>query len=495
MEKGDLKLIKKYQKELTLIEGVAALLDWDQQTYMPKSGILFRAEQSAFLSEIAHDKIVSEELFNSLKRLKRKKIFGDDKLMLDRFYKRVERARKIPRSLVSEIARATSLGHDAWQRARDKNNFEVFRPYLERIVELKRKEAKLISLPGSLYNSLLDDFEEGMTAEKLKPIFEKLKIELIEIIRKIENSKEYGKRKNIFLGNKFSKEFQERMVRDVAKRMGLDEEKSRIDFSEHPFTTKIGINDVRITFNIRESPLFSFESAVHESGHALYELGLPEKHAYDVLGGTPSLGIHESQSRFWENMIGKSKDFWSFYFKKFKEEANLNNFEEFFREVNSVSKGMIRIESDEVHYCLHVILRFELELALMEGKIKVRDLPKLWNERMKEYFGKTPKTDVEGVLQDVHWSGGYFGYFPTYALGTIYASQIFASLKKKYPKIEEDIRKGNFRKIKLWLNENVHSFGSKMLAEEVIKKACGEGLNVEIYINYLNDKYSKIYGF
>ena len=283
------------------------------------------------------------------------------------------------------------------------------------------------------------------------------------------------------------------LTKDVTKKMGLEETNFRIDLSEHPFTTKIGFNDVRITTNIRDKPLFAFESTIHEAGHALYELGCPEKHKFDVLGEAPSLGIHESQSRFWENMIGKSKPFWKYYFKLFDKKFKLGNFEEWYFELNQINPSPIRIESDELHYCLHVILRFELELSLIDGSIEVKDLPKLWNKKMKEYIGIMPKNDVEGVLQDVHWSGGNIGYFPTYAIGTIYASQLYKRLKSKNKNLEKDISKGDFTKITKWLKVNIHQHGRKFLAEEIIKKATGEGLNIETYLDYLTKKYTSLY--
>ena len=490
----DLEFVNNYQKEIILLSQANALLDWDREVYMPKLGINSRAEQSALLSEIIHKRMIEDRLFSVLRKLKSKGLKGKNRIMVNKLYKDVSNARKIPKEFVSAIAKAVTLGNAAWLEARRRNDFFVFKDRLEKIVSLKQEYAKYIGLKGHLYNSLLDYYEEGMTVETLKPLFFRLKEELVKLLKKIESMEKYKKQKRLLSGE-FSKEKQIEFVNDVIKRIGLAKEKSRIDFSEHPFTTKIGLGDVRITTAIRDKALFAFESSIHEAGHALYEIGLPEEDAFNVLGEAPSLGIHESQSRFWENMIGKSKDFWKFYFPKFKKEFNLNlDFDSFFREINFVFPGKIRVESDEVHYCLHVILRFEIELGLISGEIAVKDLPRIWNSKMKEFFGVKVKNDVEGCLQDVHWSNGLIGYFPTYALGSIYAAQIFDAMQKDFD-VNKKVEKGEFKKIKEWLKERIHKYGSMYFADEIIKKTCGKGLDVKVYLNYLTKKYGEIYGF
>jgi carboxypeptidase Taq len=296
------------------------------------------------------------------------------------------------------------------------------------------------------------------------------------------------------MAGKFDRDEKIKLSLDVIKRMGLKNENSRLDLVEHPMTIKVGFNDVRITTGVREDPMFTFGSTVHEAGHALYDLGMREKDKYTVLSDAPSLGMHESQSRFWEIMMSLNKPFWRFYFPKFKKAFNLNgNYDEWYKEVNFIEPSFVRIESDEVHYCLHIILRFEIEMGLIDGSIKVKDLPKIWNSKTKELFGIIPHSDKKGVLQDVHWSNGYIGYFPTYAIGTIYSTQLYSQMKKEIPEIEKDIEKGDFSKVKNWLDEKVHKYGSRYLAEDLMKKVCGEGLNPEVFINYLKEKYSEIY--
>lgn len=493
MEK-ELSIIYSCQKEVELLGQALSLLNWDQQTYMPKGGVSSRAEQCALLEVTSHQKFTDKKFFSAVKVLKKKKLPYDKKRMIEILYKDINKARKLPPSFVEELSRTTALAHNAWEEAREKSNFVIFKPHLEKVVHLKQKQTKYIKMPGHPYNSLLDDYEEGMTVEKMKPAFEKLKKGIINILHRIESSSAYQQQKPLVLATKIPKEAQLAMCRDVVQRIGLQENDSRMDLAVHPFTTHIGNDDVRITTNIRDNPFFAFESTIHEAGHALYELQMPKKYAHTVLKESPSHGLHESQSRFWENMISKSRPFWTFYFPRIKQAWNIQAIEDqWYRELNRINPGMIRIESDEIHYGLHIILRFELELGLIDGSIKVKELPQLWNEKMKELFGVTPKNDKEGVLQDVHWSGGSFGYFPTYAIGTIYAAQLYAAMKKKMPNIEQDIAQGKYMLIREWLQKNVHCHGSLYQAEEIIKKACGEGLNTSIYIKYLTDKYTDLY--
>lgn len=490
----NLKLIYDYQREITVLGQIGSLLLWDQLTYMPLNGANSRSEQMGLISGLIHKKTVADELFNALKILKNNKLQGRNRLVVDKLYKYISRSRKLPESFVSELSKTTTLAYQAWDKAKAEDNFNIFKPYLEKIVKLKQQECEYIREKGHLYNSLLDHYEEGMTVEKLKPVFAKLKKDLIVLLGKIKKSDVYKKQKVKLLDTNVSVEVQRRLSDDVVKKIGLRREFIRLDLSTHPFMEKIGFGDIRLTTNFRKNPLFSFGSTIHESGHALYELNLSEKDAYNVLGSSASLGMHESQSRIWENNIGKSEDFWKYYYPVFKKELKLKgSFDQMYKEVNLVKPSLIRIEADEITYCLHVILRFEIELGLIEGSIKVKDLPMIWNEKMKESLGVVPKTDKEGVLQDMHWSGGNIGYFPTYAIGSIYAAQLYIQLLKEKKGIEKQISNGNFSEIGEWLKNKVHSKGSIMKADDIIKKVCGKGLNPDDYINYLNKKYSKVY--
>lgn len=490
----DLEIIKRYQKEITLLTFSYCLLLWDLETYMPEDGADSRGEQMALLMKIGHDILTSEELFHALENLKDRNLEGEDGIMVKRLYHDVMRERKLPSEFVRELGKTTSTAFTAWQKAREENNFKLFEPHLKKIVELKRKQAEYIGLPGHPYNSLLDEYEEGMTVEELKPKFAEIKSGIMELLRKIESSESYKNQKKVLLKKEFSRQNQVDLALDVAKRMGLKKEFFRMDFSTHPFTIRNGDGDVRITTDIRKNnPFFSFGSTMHEAGHALYEADLPDKYRFTVLKDVPSLGIHESQSRFWEIMVGHSKPFWNFYFPMFDERINLGDSLQWYKEVNFVEPSLIRIESDEVHYPLHIILRFEIEMGLIDGTIKVEDLPSVWNEKMKDLIGIVPENDKEGVLQDVHWSQGNIGYFPTYTLGSIYAVQIYNAMKRELPDIENDMEMGNFDRIREWLKENIHKYGRTLLTKEIIKKACGEELNPKEYLDYLNKKYSEIY--
>ena len=497
--KESLNFIYKEQKDLSTLGGVSALLSWDQMTYMPPMGLQERSEQSALISKLVHKRVISDKLWNHIERLSNniKNLSEKEKAIVTRLTKDVEKARKIPSEFVEKMAKTTTLAYPAWQEAREKADFSIFSSHLEKVVELEKEYCGYINLPGPKYNSLLDDYDESMTIDKLKKEIGYLKPILIGILEKIKTSKIYRKQHD--LNVKLNVEKQKEICKIVINKMKMSNKKTRLDVSTHPFTTSMGNDDVRITTNYeRENPLFSFFSTVHEAGHALYELGLPRDEFKDtVISDSPSLGLHESQSRFWENMIARGKPFWNFFYPIFEKilpdqfkNLNLNSWLIF---VNQVKPSFIRVEADELTYCLHVILRFELENMLMDDEIKVFDLPSLWNEKMDEILGIIPPTDKEGVLQDMHWSGGSFGYFPTYAIGTIYASQLFDKIKKDNSNVNDEIVKGEFGNILSWLREKVHKYGRLMTAEEIIKNACGEGINSKSFINYLKNKYYQLY--
>jgi len=499
--KESLDFIYKEQRELSTFGGIAALLGWDQMTYMPQLGAIDRAEHSSLISKLSHEKVVSDKLWNHIQNLSKsenfEKLNSKDKAVVNRLKKDVEKSRMIPSSFVERMVKATTLAYPAWQEAREKSDFKIFLPHLEGIVELEMEYCGFINLPGPRYNSLLDDYEEGMTVDKLKREFSYLKTQIIELLEKIKSSSLFQNQNEIDL--KFPIENQRLLCNIVTETLLLPKERSRLDVSTHPFTTSMGYNDVRITTNFeRKNPLFSFFSTVHEAGHALYELGMPvDEFKYTVISDSPSLGLHESQSRFWENMICRSKHFWNYFYPIFKEKSlnQLNglDFDTWYRYVNFVKPSFIRVEADELTYCLHVILRFELENSLMDEKVEVSELPEIWNDKMDELLGITPKNDKEGVLQDMHWSGGNFGYFPTYAIGSIYSSQLFKSLTDENQNVFSDIENGDFIYIIGWLRKNVHTYGRKITADEIIKNACGEGLNAKVFVNYLKDKYYKLY--
>ncbi|MBI2663353.1 carboxypeptidase M32 [Candidatus Woesearchaeota archaeon] len=491
--KKEINLLNKYQKEIILLSYIENLMDWDIETYMPKDGAKSRAEQVAFISELIHKKITSDNLFRVLNNLKNSKLKGVNRILVDKLNRVVERKRKLPESFVKELSKTKTLATMHWREARKKNNFKRFEPYLKKIVELKKQESNFIGLKGHSYNSLLDEFEDGMTTEKLKPIFNKLKKDLVPLHKKIEKTRLYkddiGKKEFNFDPEKLKI-----LSKDMSIRIGLNESNSRIDISPHPFSQIVGLDDVRITTNFNHGGLSSILSVLHEAGHAIYDLNMPRKYSYTILYDAPSFGAHESQSKFWEEIIGKSKPFWKYYFPRFNKKFKLNmNFEDWYRYVNQITKDPIRINSDEIAYCLHIILRFELESRLIDGSIEVKDLPGIWNENMEEYLGIEPKNDSEGVLQDVHWAHASIGYFPSYAIGVVYASQLYKKMLQDIKNIDIQIENGNFNNVTNWLRKNFHEYGNTMTAEEIMKKTCKEGLNPDVFIKYLNKKYSGIY--
>jgi carboxypeptidase Taq len=496
-----LDFVYEEQKQLSVFGGIAALLGWDQMTYMPQGGGGDRSEHISLISRLAHEKFTSDRFYEKTKKLMKPPILDslneNQRVMVVRLMKDIEKSRKVPTDFVKRMSKTTTLAYDAWQQAKKKNDFSLFSPHLEKIVALEKEYCRYIDLAGPAYNSLLDDYEEGMTVDRLQREFSTLRSELSLILNKITASSVYEKQQ---MFNKEVDVGKQRQLCDFfVKLIGLPQNRSRLDVSAHPFTTSLGYDDVRLTTNFdRMNPLFSFFSTVHESGHALYELSLPQGVFKDtVISDSPSLGLHESQSRLWENMIARGKPFWNFCYPRFKQIAKNElsgiDADMWYRYVNQVRPSLIRVEADELTYCLHVILRFEIEHALLEDTISVSDLPSVWNEKMDELLGVVPSSDSEGVLQDMHWSGGSFGYFPTYAIGTVYASQLFAQIKKDCVSFNSDVQKGDFSSVIKWLNDHVFSYGRLLTADEIVKNACGSGLNSKVFVKYLQDKYYELY--
>ncbi len=496
-----LDFIYREQQELAIYGGIGALLGWDQMTYMPSAGATDRANQLALISRLSHEKIISDEFYNHALDLNNPSTFttleDHDQIVVKKLLSDLEKARKIPSWFVEKSAKVTTLAYASWEKARKKKDFTLFAPHLEEIITLEQQYCDFIHLPGHPYNSLLDDYEEGMTTDILNKEFSILRKELQNLVHEIIGSKNYQLQTPI--KQKLSKHQQNTLTQIMIKQLNLPKEQFRVDVSTHPFTTALGDEDVRITTNYeRPNPLFSLFSTIHEAGHALYELGLPKNKFKDtVISDAASFGMHESQSRFWENMIGRNAHFWNYFFPRcatrFPRYFNNIDQQGWYRIVNQVQPSLIRVEADELTYCLHVILRYELELDLIDNTIPVKELPQLWNEKMKEFLGVTPANDVEGVLQDMHWSGGSFGYFPTYAIGTIYAAQLYHQLIQDHPETLDQLHTGNLGSIKQWLYSHIHQYGRQYTAEELMRKTCGGGLQSKVFLKYLKDKYYKLY--
>ena len=486
--------------DLHALGSLAGLAHWDLETYMPQKALEARANYLSTVARYSHEIFTSEKMEELLKYLSEeevlKKLSPVDKKTVEETLRDFKKAKKLPSDFVKELSETTTKAHNIWQEARKTSDFSKFAPILEKIISLKRKEAELVGYEGSPYNALLDDYERGMTTEKLDKLFSDLKRELVPIIKKIQES---NVQPPVDISKKsFSHEKQMEVSKELLRLIGFDFDAGRIDLTTHPFCAGIAPGDTRITTRIDEhDPFSAISTALHEGGHGLYDQGMDEKLANTSLMDGSSLGMHESQSRLMENIVGRGLAFWKFYFpklkEKFKDELKDVSLEDWFKLINDVRPSLIRVESDEVTYNLHIILRYEIEKALIEGKLAVQDLPKVWNEKMKDYLGITPACDADGVLQDVHWSGGGIGYFATYTLGNLYSAQIFNTAKKEIPNLEEEIEKGNIKVLREWLREKIHKHGKMFTTEEIIKQVTGETLNPKYFIEYIRNKFSKIY--
>ncbi|MBE7446758.1 MAG: carboxypeptidase M32 [Planctomycetia bacterium] len=492
--------LKKRLAEISDIHNAAALLGWDQQTYMPPGGAAARARQLATLSQIAHEKFTDDAigcLLNALHAHAHSLPYDSDDASLIRVTKReYDKARRLPPALVSEIAYASAQAFESWRKARNESRFCDFAPYLQRILELKIRYAGYLGYTDRIYDPLLDEFEPGMKTAQVEAIFANVKKEIVPLVHAI--SSKLHEVDNSFLHQDFHEDKQWDIGVEVARLIGYAFERGRQDRSPHPFTTSFSRDDVRIT--TRFMPDYfpaAFFATIHETGHALYNQGLRHELERTPLADGASLGAHESQSRLWENLIGRSRSFWKFFMPRvqavFPEQFRNVNAEKMYRAVNRVQPSLIRVEADEITYNLHIMIRFELENALLEGRLAVSDLPDAWNTRMQEYLGITPPDDAHGVLQDVHWSHGSFGYFPTYSLGNIFASQLFDQIKKDISGLDTYFEKGEFHILLDWLRANLHIHGRKFTLDELANKITGESLQTHSFTAYLKNKYGEIY--
>lgn len=502
-EQRDYNHLHNVSKEARTLSGIVSLLDWDQETYMPADGAGIRAEQLKTLAGIVHAKKTGRPFSSALSKLIN--IETGEVLALTltpqqqaalkewrRDY-RIEKA--LPKRFVEEIAVVTSKSMHAWRHARQQNAFHQFAPFLEKIVVLMRKKAEYLGYAAHPYDALLDHYEHGTTTVEMTSIFNHLRSTLTPLIKKITSKQQTD---DSFLFGEFSTAKQMEFSHVLLKALHYDMARGRLDFSTHPFSSSCHPTDSRITTRIHPTGLMSNITAVlHETGHALYEMGLPTEEYGSPLGEAISLGMHESQSRWWETLIGHSKPFWHYFLPllktHFKKQLDHISLDEFYRAINKVKPSYIRIESDEVTYNLHVALRFEIERSLIEGKLAVRDLPDAWNAELKNLLGlPTPPTNREGCLQDIHWSMGAFGYFPTYTLGNLYASQLFAGFAIEFPKWEERVATGELGFIKEWLSEAVYKQGRRYSSKELVKNVVGKPFSAEPFINYLTKKYTNL---
>ena len=495
-----IKDLLRHYRQISLLSKTKAVLDWDLNVNLPPKAAEGRSRQTAHLAELITDLWLDEKFRNQLDKasLLPGKTSKEEQSIVRNLNFAGKYYFNVPKELIVEKEKVASVAFMAWKEAKEKNDFAIFLPHLKELIRIDQMVASHLKFDKNPYDALLDQFEPDLTADKAKIAFDAIKPDLIKLVKRIQKSKDYTST-SPYVEQKmiYSRSEQELLLKSVMKRMGYDFNAGRVDISPHPFTTSLDRYDVRITTMYLDNDFRpSYTSTMHETGHALYELGIDPDYSETPLEGGVSFGIHEALSRFWENMVGKSPAFITFVtplFQSFYPDqlSSLTN-SDLGKVVNMVKPSNIRIEADEVTYSLHIILRFEIENALFNNEIKPEDAPRVWREKAKEYFGIEPEKDSEGVLQDVHWAYGAFGYFPAYALGNLYGAQLLHTMEKEID-FEGELEKGNLLPIKGWLDQNVHRYGSLYLPSELIKKVTGEKLNPRYFINYLTNKYTKLY--
>jgi carboxypeptidase Taq len=490
----------KIRRELSILSSCEAVLGWDERTYMPRGGADSRSRQVALLSGMIHERFTSPHIGDLISTVEGSDLVKDagtqEAAAIREMRREYDKAVKLPKELVEDLARVTSLAQGVWAEARQKSDFSMFLPKLKEVIDLKHRQADAYGYDTEPYDALIDDYEPYATVKTISEVFAKLREDLVPLVKDIVDS---GKRPDMsIIENDYPPDLQRKFGEEASAAIGFDYTNGRLDVTTHPFCTGIAPGDCRITTRYNPKHLGqALFGTLHESGHGIYEQGLPTEHYGTPLGESVSLGIHESQSRMWENLVGRSKPFWEHFYPK--AQATFSSlkgvaFDDFYFAVNNVEPSFIRVEADEVTYNLHILLRFEIERDLFGGKIKAEDLPRVWNEKFVEYFGLTPENDAIGCMQDIHWSAGLFGYFATYALGNLYASQFFAKAMEEMPNLEKDFTKGDFSNLKSWLRKNIHSHGKRYRASELVQRITGKPLDHQPMMAYLKSKFGELYG-
>jgi len=486
--------LRKHLARITHLNQAAAVLEWDMETYMPEGGAEARSQQVATLRSMAHEMLVSDETVALLEHAEPDSDVDRDLIRV--VQKDIEKAHRVPSSLIAAMAEASGRAKGAWQKARSSNDFPVFAPHLERIVDLCVQHAEALGYDDQPYDALLDQYEEGATTRQVAAVFEEVRNDLVPFVKELTGT---GMLCEGPVHREYPEDDQWAFGLEMAERMGYDLNHGRQDRSAHPFSTSFSISDVRITTRL-EKRFFNpaFFGTLHEAGHAMYEQGIDP-----VLEGTPladgtSLGIHESQSRMWENLVGRSLPFWEFAFPRvqrtFPDALGDVSLDGFYRAINAVAPSTIRVEADEVTYNLHIMLRFELEQEMIAGKVSIKDLPQEWNDRMEAWLGVRPQDDAEGVLQDIHWSLGAIGYFPTYALGNLMSVQLFEAAREAIPDLDDHFRRGEFSALLAWLRTNVHQWGRRKTADQILVDSTGSHLSAAPWMAYVKRKFGALHG-
>lgn len=478
--------------DVNALHAAITIMDWDQQTYMPRGGAGARAEHIGILSRMAHESFVADETRTALDGASPE---GDDDVAMLRVVRRnLDLATKLPTALVEEKSRLAAIAHEQWVEARAKSDFATFAPTLERMFEIAREEAQYLGYTDHMYDALLDQYEQGATAADARAMFDAIKGPQVALVKAIsaqpviDDSLLYGE-----WDVRHQSEFTEMLV----KAIGFDFGRGRQDTAPHPFCTGWSVGDIRLTTRYKPYVGSAIFGSLHEAGHGMYEQGSPMSWDRTPLAGGVSLGVHESQSRTWENIVGRSKPFWSHFLPALQARfpaLDSYNLDTFYRAINRVEPSYIRVEADELTYNLHVLVRFEIECDVLTGKLAIKNLPEAWNAKYTEYLGITPRNDAEGCLQDVHWSQGSIGYFPTYSMGNLLSYQIWTALKKDVTNTEELMAKGDFAPILGWLRDNVYSQGKRYSPKDLILRVTGKPMSADDYLAGLNAKYSEIYG-
>lgn len=491
---------REYLRTMSHYEETLALLGWDQRTGAPKRGADLRAQTIGTMSTELFRMSTSDRMQAFIQQLSEPDVWATLDPVLQGSVREVskefERNRKVPPERHAAFTILTSQAESAWEEARHESDFDRFQPYLERIVEMTNEFIDYRGYGETRYDSLLDQYEPGITVRVLDPLFASLRDETVSLLRAITSSP--AKPNAGLLTRPFDVAKQRELSLRVLRSMGYDFASGRLDETVHPFMVTINRFDTRVTTKFVPDDLHpSLFGTIHEGGHALYEQGIGEEFIGTPLSSGASMGLHESQSRMWENMIGRSREYWEHHYKHvlelFPTQFADVPMDEFYRAVNDVRPSLIRIEADEVTYNLHIMIRYEIEKGLIHGTVRVKDLPEVWRALMRDYIGVVPETHRDGVLQDVHWSGGDFGYFPSYALGNVYAAQFFAAMARDLPTYREDIRRGDLQTIREWLRQNIHRHGKALTPTEIVKQVTGEELDARHLVKYLKDKFGQLY--
>lgn len=496
----NLDRLKERLTEIRNLEQANAVLAWDQQTYMPPGGGPARAAQMATLARMAHEMSSSTEM-GGLIRAAASEVAdlpaGDDDASMVRVAQRdYDKFVKVPSALIGELTTHGSLAQGVWAKAREENDFASFAPYLEKTIELSRRLAEHLGYQDHLYDALLDIFEPGTKTAQVRAIFDDLKRDLVPMVRAI--AERADRADDALLHQPFDEGQQEDFGRMAVERYGFDFSRGRQDRALHPFCTEFSVNDVRITTRFDPQWLNpALFGTMHEAGHGMYEQGVAQELDGTNLAGASSLGVHESQSRMWENVVGRGRGFWQHFYPRlqetFPDQLSTVDLETFYRAINKVEPSLIRVEADEVTYNLHIMLRFEMEVDLLEGKYPVSEAPAIWNQKMQEYLGITPPDDTLGILQDIHWASGTMGYFPTYSLGNILSLQLYDQAVRDVTEIPEQLARGEFDGLRGWLTEHIYRYGRKFEPNELVERATGQPLQSRSYMRYLQEKFGEVY--